>query len=208
MVIELVNVEVALRRHETFGSLLRAIPGLPPEAAVDALIRIPDHGGATRPLLESARTAAGHLDDPIDALLPRPHPLDHEWRFDPETRRDLADELGASAGDEGRILVLGCPTVAIELIARHSCRRVTLVDRNEAMPRLAGGPTFTQVTADLRDGLPADIGLADAAIADPPFYPDHMHAFIAAASTGLRPGSTLRLVLPPATTRPSARDRT
>ncbi len=191
-----------------FAALLRGTPGLPPEEAVRVLWelvgdRTVGHD-ATR-LIESASTPVARIADPIDDVLPVPHPLDHEWRFDRSTRRELAARLAAAAGCDGHVLVLGCPTVTHELLQLAKPPHITLIDSNPALPRLATVTRYAQHKVDLRVGLPAAaIAPADACIADPPFYPDHIQAFIAAASAGVRAGAQVLLVLPPSTARPSA----
>lgn len=201
---------LAAERSVDFAALLRGVPGLPPEMAVRFLRELtgdPAVGDRAARLIESASAPGARIADPIDNVLPAPHPLDHEWRFAPSTRRELAARVVAAAGCDGHILVLGCPTVTHELLQLAKPPRVTLIDSNPALPRLATGSGYAQHNADLRAGLPAaPIAPGDACIADPPFYPDHIEAFIAAASAGVRAGAQVFLVLPRPATRPTASD--
>ena len=143
-----------------------------------------------------------------DPRLPSPHPLDYEWRFTPSTCDRLVARVAGIAPRS--VLLLGCPTVALALLSTKPAFKITLVDDNPALPRLNslvdGGADCTQVRADLiaRPEVTAGVN-ADVVIADAPFYPDAMAGFMCAAVIGSRPGARLLFVLPPSSSRPSAR---
>jgi len=143
--------------------------------------------------------------DPPDVGLPAEHPLDYDWRFHPHTRQSLCDELRTLGPPS--VLLLGCPTLAVDLPGRLD-GHVTLVDDNPALPRIGpthGARTVQQICADLVAQPSITEGLeADCVIADPPFYPHTMAAFIYAAATGSKVDAMLYLILPSRWTRPSA----
>lgn len=151
-----------------------------------------------------ARPDASRLN-PTDVGLPAEHPLDYDWRFHPHTRQVLSEELHALGA--ASVLLLGCPTLAVDLSGRLE-GHLTLVDDNPALPRIGpthGARTVQQIRADLVAQPSVTEGLqADCVIADPPFYPHTMAAFIYAAATGSKLGATLYLILPSRWTRPSA----
>lgn len=191
-----------------FRVFLRSIPGLAPELAAQILVDLAKTAGLTEAatwLLESAAVPVSSIVDPLEQLLPPPHPLDYEWRFDPTTRRQLASRILATIGCRGHTLLLGCPTIAHELLRSTETPRITLVDSNPALPRLTDATSYIRYETDLRVGLPEQIGpSADLCVADPPFYLEQIEAFIEAASQGVRAGGDVLLTLPPPATRPSA----
>lgn len=209
MVRLLVAQAIVSRAPDDFAALLRSVPGLPPEIALSVLRELVVDGElvteASR-LVSSAQSPIERVDDPIERVLMAPHPLDHEWRFDVVTRLRLARLLAETSGPQGHVAALGCPTVAYELMRATTSPRVTLIDANPGLPLLSDEARYTQISADLRAGLPPDVAMADVAIADPPFYPDEVSSFISTASALVRNGGYLYLALFPATTRPSAQD--
>lgn len=203
----------------SFVHLLDALPGTDPTTVYTLLTRIatetpirPDLLARARRAMADARRRAPHGPaDPFDQLLPTPHPLDYEWRFTPSTRADLLAEITRLA--PRTVLLLGCPTLALEILRRGAARRTVLVDDNPALPflpnlvpRAAAPPgVYRQLRADLEAHPEATRGVtADLVVADAPFYDAVMRGFLRAAATGSRPGARLLLVLPPAGTRPSA----
>ena len=57
-------------------------------------------------------TAHPQVPDDLDEIMPLPHPLDYEWRFDPRTRIMLSQRCEQLAGTDGPIALLGTPTLA------------------------------------------------------------------------------------------------
>ena len=201
--------EVANGEHSTFASLLHGLPGLSPEATLNALHWLVADGALeadAHMLISSAsEPAAEAMSDPIDIILPPPHPLDHEWRFSLDTRQWLSDLTSSIAGPRGHVLALGCPTVAVHLIESKYQGKITLIDNNPSLPTLSVTDHYQQITGDLRNGEATSVDLASVVIADPPFYPEHIQAFLRAASKYAHHGATVLFSLPPAATRPSAR---
>jgi hypothetical protein len=208
---EALQTEVAsvieAQRPQSFGGLLQLFPGLPPDAALQALHQLRAQGAhraGSNDLIISAATPVARLEDPIDGLLLRPHPLDYEWRFDNSTRRVLSDELSRLVGPTGHVIALGCPTVAYELLRSHPRLKVTLIDANPGLPLLSDSSRYRQLSTNLLEETLDEIEIADAVVADPPFYPRYVDAFLSGASRVARPGSFVLMALPAGRTRPSA----
>jgi hypothetical protein len=204
-----VTAAIAARRPDSFGGLLKLIPGLPPDPALRALHQLRTLGlfdGEVDALVISATSPVAHLEDPIDTVLLRPHPLDYEWRFDRATRSRLSKELGTIAGSTGHVVALGCPTVTYELLRSDPRVHATLIDANPGLPVLSRSPWYRQLSANLLEGTPEKVPTADVVIADPPFYAQHIEAFLIAASAVMRTGSLLFICLPSETTRPTAKE--
>jgi hypothetical protein len=103
--------------------------------------------------------------------MPDPHPLDFDWRF---TRETVA-HLVAITANAKRILVVGAPSVAAEL--SRIGRVFVCIDRQPCyLPMLAGQYHSLDLRYDAIRTL--NLGLFDAAILDPPWYPDDARIWI------------------------------
>ncbi|MDP9423341.1 MAG: hypothetical protein M3Q19_11030 [Pseudomonadota bacterium] len=186
----------------TFEAFVASLPGVLPDEALAALRRI---GGcdADRLASDAHTDRAGATIDQC-ALLPLPHPLDSEFRFDTTTAHILATALVSStkAGDE--ILLVGVPSVAVEL---------GLMDVDRCIRFLGPDNCVTQaVKSAIKDErLMLDQGpgrTAAAALVDPPWYYGPMAELIEVCAAGCREGAIVTLILPPTGTRPEiAEDR-
>jgi hypothetical protein len=135
-------------------------------------------------------------------LFPAPHPLDYDWRFDDATSRLLADQAGVLSRS-GLCALLGVPSLVPHMPAETS---VVFLDANprlvEAVLRVR--PSTRAIRADIGvDALPN--ARAQVVVADPPWYPGHMRAFIWAASQLSGQDSVLLLGMPPIGIRPGVR---
>lgn len=138
-----------------------------------------------------------------------PLPRQREWRFTTATALAIVDLLNGAAGRDGEILLLGTPSLApVVERAGHTGLHIDISHEHTSALR----SRLTDVTARQLDllqplthgGLPT--ARFAAAVADPPWYPWELTAFIHAASRALRPGGLLVVVGPDRATRPSAAD--
>jgi hypothetical protein len=145
--------------------------------------------------------------DPLDQILPLPHPLDYEWRYDPCTRRQLAERCKQQAGTHGSIALLGTPTLAPEL--RGHIADVLLLDTNArvltALADMGQLGSIRWAVTDLTTFSPPRSWehRADVVVCDPPWYPDALATFLRAAALLVRPGGSVLLSVPDLLTRPS-----
>lgn len=150
------------------------------------------------------------LPDNLDAILPLPHPLDYEWRFEPRTRVMLARRCKELAGARGPIALLGTPTLGPAL--RGHAGRVLLLDSNASvLSALAGADQLDAIqrhTVDLAEFVPPWEWRHRAAVVvcDPPWYPEGFSTFLCLAAELVRPAGTVLLSVPDPLTRPSAED--
>jgi hypothetical protein len=148
--------------------------------------------------------------DGLDEILPLPHPLDYEWRFDPVTRLALAQRCQQLAGSHGSIALLGTPTLAPAL--RGQAENVLLLDANARLLGVLASAsqlgTIQWAAADLAtfSPPPAWQHRADVVVCDPPWYPEGFATFLYAAAQLVHPGGCVLLSLPDALTRPSVAD--
>lgn len=133
---------------------------------------------------------------------PRPvaHPLEYDWRFTPETAAWLIERLVRETREDDTIGYLGAP-VAFARAARELLRRQhVLLDRSARWEHPTSDRCRIIPVDLLRDPLPAlEI---DAALLDPPWYPEYHDAFLWAAASLLRTGGVALVSVPPLATRP------
>ena len=185
-----------LELSPTFEAFVQGMPGVLPHEAL-ASLRMLGGRDADRLIADAASDRAPRSLDQ-GALLPLPHPLDSEFRFDIDTARILAKGLLNETRDGDEILLIGVPSVAIELAASGADRRLRYL-----------GPDNC-VTAAVRNAIgdgrlllgQGDGGTAAAALLDPPWYHEPMQHLIGISAFGCRPGATVHLVLPSLGTRP------
>jgi hypothetical protein len=198
-------IEVRLaQRPYSFGSLIACLPGVDPLTVATALDAIGQRGG------ELGRTAAALLQQAADTPAtdvstserPLPHPLEFYWAYTQEAIEALLLELASSAGRGATIAYLGAPNLFRVATERLPDRAHVLLERNaQRLAALGGGPGRVVRLDLLRDELPAL--RADAAVLDPPWYPDHIRGFLWAATEVAHVGADIWASFPPAGTRPT-----
>lgn len=125
--------------------------------------------------------------------LPEPHPLDYDWRFDPQTIKQLVALL---AGQQ-RVLCIGAPSIArcLEALGQDS----VLVDRQP----------FQSVRGQIVEEPGSEgsaIDGASCAIVDPPWYPDYVLRWAAYAGQVVGVGNNVLVSIWPIGTRPGESD--
>jgi len=190
-----------------FDELLRALPGVFPVDAAEAVRRLRSGGRLREP--EASRLLQGASPSVASAVrpspLPIPHPLDYDWRFTPSSSIELLDRTLSVAMSADDVICLGTPSVFLEAVSRGAGRRAVLVDSNPAITNyfLSLGSWLRVWNADLlADVLPAV--RSSAVVADPPWYLPEMAGFLWCASRLCTPGGHVFMCLPPRGTRPSA----
>lgn len=141
--------------------------------------------------------------------LPEPHPHDFDWRFDPKTIRNLVEMLIAESRHEGSILLLGAPSLFIELAKLHDAPHVTLIDWSpELISRLNQyrlPKSFTAINNNLSSHvLWKSEQQAEVVLCDPPWYPEYYAAFLAQAAQATKVGALVAISLFPINTRLNA----
>lgn len=140
---------------------------------------------------------------PQGKSLPLPHPLDAEFRFDETTAVALADFLleKSSPGDE--ILIVGAPTVAIELSDRAADRSIRFVGLKDCVTSAVSTAFDNADSFALGPGMGST---ATIALVDPPWYDRPVQEMMATVAAGLQLGAHALFVGPRVGTRPTARD--
>lgn len=200
-------VRAAVSDVVSFDELVTRLPGVYPPVAARSLDRLLSNGIISN--VEHTRASSRAVPSGarrrqrITQILPAPHPLDYDWRYG----RDAIDRLlglavgGSAPGDT--IALLGTPSLYVASLNRSLDRRFVLIDANATtVERLRGlGRPRSVISRDLFVGRVPDLG-ATVVVADPPWYEDHISAFLWAAASCSSPGSTVLVSLPAKGTRP------
>jgi hypothetical protein len=185
-----------VRGVRTFPELVRSLPGVYPADALRVI-------GRLRQELPIDWQLSGNTSI-VPALggWPVEHPLDFDWRFTPEAVRFLIDRSQGTASDP--VVFLGAPSLARELAALGWPAAISLFDQNPDLVEAIREwhPRVAATCLDLVWGEPVADGGAAIAVADPPWYPEHLVAFLWTASRLTRLGGRVLLSLPPEGTRP------
>lgn len=201
----------------TFNSLVMSLPGVYPSVVLASLKRLAASGKFDGQNFEimSGLSGLGEIESwqpprPRRRIpLPVPHPLDYDWRFAESGVRYLLDACLTLTQPGETIALLGSPSVLRTAIEDSYPRRVVLLDSNAAAVDCFADtvPPGLAVRCDVtRDPLPQIE--ASAVIIDPPWYEEHMAAFMWAAAGLCRTGGHVLASIPPVGTRPGIdRDR-
>jgi hypothetical protein len=187
-----------VRGVRVFPELVQSLPGVYPADAFRAVERLQHELPGWQ--MSGIPSIAPALDDwPVE------HPLDFDWRFTPEAVRLLIDRCQRTTSDS--VAFLGAPSLAREAAASGWPVDVSLFDQNPALVQAiqASFPVTTASCIDLVWGEPVAPGNFAIAVADPPWYSEHIAAFLWAASRLIRVGGRVVLSLPPEGTRPGIR---
>lgn len=194
---------------EHFEGLLCALPGVYPSIVAASLPRLCQEGAISADQYRQA-CARQARDDGASIrcsppALPPPHPLDFDWRYTDGTVDRLV-RLATSVTEPGdTIALLGAPSVYAASVDRAHDRQWVLLEGSESTVQhlQTAGPCQTagvQRCDVLRGDIPAL--RAAAVVADPPWYPRHIEAFLWAATACARNGASIVMSLPPVGTRP------
>ena len=192
---------------EHFEGLLRALPGVYPPMVAASLTRLRREGAISSDQHRQAR-ARQHRDDGdrvgcSPPALPPPHPLDFDWRYTERTVDRLLRLVTSVTEPEDTIALLGTPSLYAAALDRATDRQWVLLEGSEATVQHLHmtGPRRTVQRCDVVRGHIPEPGAA-AVVADPPWYPGQIEAFLWAATVCARQGAFVVMSLPPIGTRP------
>jgi hypothetical protein len=182
----------------TFTDLLESLPGTDPIQTRDRL-EARATAGDDRAAAMLRETRCGHAIRRFEKRLPLPHPLDFDWRFADETVTRLLGELTITSPPAGSVAHLGTPSLFRAAASDHRTHHLLDLRAHLHLARNSARRRSYQIDL-LRDEIPAVS--AETVIADPPWYPEHIRAYIWAASQILTKGGRLLLSAPPVGARP------
>ena len=168
-----------------------------------------DMGGAFPDVVRES--LSGHVEAGIamqisakaefDLKAPAPSPIDFDWRFDQCTANRLAEMLMSDSNR--RVLCVGTPTVYAAIAGRGGS--AFLIDRNPLLIPSLVPKTFLIADLSTVDGLEALIDCQfDAAIIDPPWYPEAYDLWLSRTVPLLRSRAEVFVVMFRRFTRPRA----
>jgi len=201
----LVGATISSSQVSSFSDLLRLLPGIPPPDTIASLNRLRARFSVAPVLIQDAARRAPSLirRSQYERVLGVPHPLNYDWRFDPQTAKTLVRTCVELSGPARSAIMIGTPTVAIAALADAKLKDVLLLDANcNAIHQLVGlSPRIKPLCIDvLRHRLPALS--AAVVITDAPWYPDSMSAFLCAAAQVCKRTGHVIAAFPSVGTRP------
>jgi hypothetical protein len=191
-----------------FDELIASLPGVYPSIALDSLRRLVSTGKIPSWVLANAarhvrRRQARKSSAHYRIVLPIPHPLDYDWRFSELATQRLLHRCFELTHPSDTVALLGTPSLLRAAIERNCPRQWILLDANPAVATcfVEGTPEAQAFRCDMiTDPLPAR--KAALVILDPPWYEEHIRAFLWAASQLCMVGGHLLVSMPQAGTRP------
>lgn len=197
VVVDLIQRE----RPDSFDEFVCALPGVYPADARDTVLRMMSRNLLMPEVGTRLLTRKTVASEPYRHPLPPPHPLDFDWRFSPDAVSLLIDQIERGS-EGGPVVLLGAPSVWIELKSRglqpaallDSGTHVRSFDDQES----TDWPVYRLDV--LRDPLPNLE--ARVVLLDPPWYREHIHSFLWAASQVGLEDSVVLMPFPARGTRP------
>lgn len=188
--------------------LISVLPGYYPTSIRDAARRLAADSVIPPTILNEAPPIGSTSEADLEVPgLSTPHPLDYDWRFTRKTAGELLTRLLTLTDPEGRVLLLGVPSVYVHAKNQRLNDRVILLDQNSPVgssdaSHHSGGTVYG---CDLIRGLPS-LPPVHAVLADPPWYVNEAVGFLRAASQSCVRGGTVLLSFAPDGMRPGIRD--
>jgi hypothetical protein len=181
-----------------FPTLCRNTAGASPISVVSALRTLDGGPGLRERALQVTDSVSTRFDEQpeLDQRLPVPHPLDFDWRFSSSTAADLTARLLKDAGDRGRILLVGVPTILLSLCDKGFGSNLIFASRlnDPATKTLRRLVPSTVKFVSLDDDLSSFS--ADVSLVDPPWYDDIATPMIVAAAAGTAASGTVFVAAP------------
>jgi hypothetical protein len=187
----------------SYGRLLSTLPGVYPTQVLESLQRLRQvrkiGSAVVSQIVREARQRPPTLGPMREALLP-PHPLDFEWRFSRNAGRALLARAADLAGTDGKILLLGTPTLA--MLAAKDTRRggyIYVGEDNDITQQILEASLKSPGTLDVRLCGPGALKAHEATVVvmDPPWYADFLRPMMRGAAFVCRPGGHVLVSLPP-----------
>lgn len=203
------------RGERTFQAIVQSSGGMDPlelQVILDDLIfsgRIQLMRGEYRSMCDGASSVGKEADIPSSPELPRPHPLDYDWRFHPRTVRYLAQQVFQETLARETVLFFGVPSVFAYLLSMRPSQSMALLDGNRALIDAFGQIQLPETCQAIHHDLLADQlwqteARVGAILMDPPWYPEYYRAFLLQAANVAQIGTRVYVSVLPINTRAGA----
>lgn len=201
------------RGVESFHQLLLMLPGVYPSAVLSSLQRLAAGRKFDARILEGmareVRQAVERESGPSRGagsrriVLPTPHPLDYDWRFGASAVKSLLDSCLELTKTGDSVLLLGAHSLFRAAAECAYPRRMILLDASPSIVACfkdVGVEAHVELFDAFKDKLPE---LAAAVVVvDPPWYEEHLAAFMWVAEQLCADGGHILVSVPPLGTRP------
>ena len=207
--VDLSVLQCISRGAPEFTDILASMPGVYPTAALGSIRRLARRGHINT--ANAAKLIQQAKSQPRQStsynLLPPPHPLNYEWRFDKATSRSLLKgAFGACASSSDRTLLLGTPTLALAAMDMDVARHATFLGEKNAITSAISqmGRVRSQALETIDSLGQSSAGEFGSIVLDPPWYDECIlemlplavgacaeggHVFLVAAPLGARRSS-------------------
>lgn len=206
--VELWIFEAIEKDIRDFNHLVIALPSVDPTYILDMLRRLyRTHSQYSAKIAQLMLTAQPEPSTPSSFhscdTLPPPHPLDYDWRFSEVALERLFQHCIETTPFNGTVVLLGAPSLFQFSYERSASQKIVLLDSNKSLfGRL--GAVSNRSEAMFIDLLREDLPTlsAHSVILDPPWYREHIHSFLWAATQFCRMEGDIHVSFPPIGTRP------
>lgn len=195
-----------------FKSLIKELPGIFPTQVLERLKILSRENQISDRNLQKFTDGILQIPKPKKLsnkkkeILPLPHPLDYEWRYTSLTRDYLIKKLSNSCQGNKSIVLIGAPTVFIDLVKRNIDSNLFLLDYNQEMLRVISDQISSKglLMYDVFDYSPPKLE-ASVILLDPPWYDAYFRSFLWTSSECSLLGSEIILSFPSIGTRPNVK---
>jgi hypothetical protein len=202
------------RGKRTFQAIIQSSGGVDPlelRALLDDLVfggKIQWTGDEYQAIDDAV--SLGKKADILSSLeLPRPHPLDYDWRFHNQTVHYLAQKVLQETPARESMLFFGAPSVFARPLSIRTSRPMVLLDGNRALIDAFGQVQLPETCQAIHHNLltsqlwqtRARVG---AILMDPPWYPEYYRAFLLQAASVAQIGTRVYVSVLPINTRAGA----
>lgn len=204
-------IDVITSGITTFDKMLISLPAIYPTDVLNSMRRLVASKAIHPEILDKALKSTQFSNcvnvseiKNMDVILPIPHPLDYEWRYNSETISHLLNRILRLTSEEDVILLLGTPSMMIEAINKKYPRTSILIDNNPVISDLlpCNCINYSVKKCDLRTYAIEEYN-AKIVLCDSPWYVDFYEPFLCAACKACSTGGYVYLSVPPIGIRPN-----
>lgn len=207
--VDLSVMQCISRGASEFTDILASMPGVYPTAALGSIRRLAKRGHINASNAAKLVKQAKHQPRQSTSynVLPPPHPLNYEWRFDKDTSRSLLMRaFGVCASSSDCTLLLGTPTLALAAMDMNIAGHATFLGEKNAITS-----SISQMSRVRNQALETIDSLSQSSVRefrsvvlDPPWYDECILEMLPLAAKACTQGGHVFLVAAPLGARRSS----